>query len=111
MRYLQEHPSLEQGFTVTDADLADFHASLAERGVEIALADLRQARRTVQYHLGSEIALQSWEDRGRFLRNAGYDAPLRRATELLLAAGNQQDLFRLAGVPPGAMRPGGDVSR
>lgn len=111
VRYLQEHPSLEPGFTVTDADLADFHASLAERGVKIALADLRQARRTVQYHLGSEIALRAWEDRGRFLRNTGYDAPLRRATELLLVAGNQQDLFRLAGVPPGGTRPGGDVRR
>lgn len=111
VRYLQQHPSLEPGFTMTDADLADFHASLAERGVRIAFADLRQARRTVQYHLGSEIALQAWEDRGRFLRNAGYDAPLRRAAELLLAARNQQDLFRLAGVPPGGTRPGGDVSR
>lgn len=109
VRYLQEHPSLEPGFTMTDADLADFHATLAGRGVKITLADLRQARRTVQYHLGSEIALQAWEDRGRFLRNARYDAPLRRATELLLAAATQDDLFRLAGVPPGGTRPGGDA--
>ena len=109
VRYLQEHPALEPGFMVTDADLVDFHASLAERGAEITLADLRQARRTVQYHMGSEIALQAWEDRGRFQRNARHDAQLRRAAELLLAAGNQQDLFRLASMPLGGTRPGGDA--
>ena len=109
VRYLREHPALEPGFTITDADLADFHASLAERGAEITLADLRQARRTVQYHLGSEIALQAWEDRGRFQRNARHDAQLRRAAELLLAAGNQQDLFRLARMPLGGTRPGRDA--
>ena len=97
VRYLQEHPALEPGFVVTDADLADFHALLAERGVEITLDELLQARRTVEYHLGSEVALQAWEDRGRFERNATFDIQLRRAHELLLAARSPQDLFRLAG--------------
>ncbi len=109
VRYLQAHPDLEPGFAVTDADLADFHRTLAERGVKISLASLRRASRTVRYHLGSEIALQAWEDRGRFLRNAGHDAQLRRAVELLLAAGSQQDLFGLAGTPPGGARAAEDA--
>ena len=109
VRYLQEHPALEPGFIITDADLADFHASLVERKVEITLTDLRRARRTVEYHLGSEIALQAWEDRGRFERNTRHDAQLRSAVELLLAAANQQDLFRLASTPMGGPRPGGDA--
>jgi len=107
--YLQEHHAIEPGFTITDSDLVDFHAWLVERGTEVAIADLRQARRTVQYHLGGEIALQAWEDRGRFQRNARHDAQLRRAVELLVAARNRQDLFTLAGTSPGGLRWAGDA--
>ncbi len=98
VRYLQEHPALEPGFVVSDADLADFHALLAEREVEMTFEELLRARRTVEYDLGSEVALQAWEDRGRFERNASFDAQLRRALELLRAARSPDDLFRLAGV-------------
>lgn len=101
VRYLQEHPALEPGFVITDADLAYFHALLAERDVEMTLGELLQARRTVEYDLGSEVALQAWEDRGRFERNAALDTQLRRAHELLLAARSPQDLFGLAGDPAG----------
>jgi len=105
VRYLQEHPALEPGFVITDADIAGFHAllvgRLAERGVEITLADLQQARRTVEYHLGSEVALQAWEDRGRFERNAALDTQLQEALDLLRAARSPRDLFRLAGVQSG----------
>ena len=98
VRYLQVHAALEPGFVITDADFADFHTSLVARDdVEMTLAELDQARRTVEYHLGSEIALQAWEDRGRFERNAALDTQLQRALELLLAARSPQDLFRLAG--------------
>ena len=97
VRYLQDHPALAPGFVITDADIADFHALLTEREVEITLEELRRARRTVEYHLGGEVALQAWEDRGRFERNAAFDAQLRRARELLRAARSPRDLFRLAG--------------
>lgn len=97
VRYLQEHPALEPGFVITDADLADFHALLVEREVEMTFEELLRARRMVEYHLGSEVALQAWEERGRFERNATFDTQLRRAHELLLAARSPQDLFRLAG--------------
>ena len=96
VRYLQDHPALEPGFVITDVELADFHAMLVEREVEITLEELHRVRRTVEYHLGSEVALQAWEDRGRFERNAAFDAQLQRALELLRAARSPQDLFRLA---------------
>lgn len=116
VRYLQDHPALAPGFVITDADIGDFHALLTEREVEITLEELRRARRTVEYHLGGEVALQAWEDRGRFERNAAFDAQLRRARELLLAARSPRDLFRLAGARPddaarvgdGADDPAGD---
>lgn len=98
VRYLQQRPGLEPGFVITDADLADFHALLTEREVEMTFEELLRARRTVEYDLGREVALQAWEDRGRFERNAGFDTQLRRAHELLLAARSPEDLFRLAGV-------------
>lgn len=107
VRYLQRHPALEPGFEMTDADLTDLHGSLAERGAGIALADLLQARRTVKYHMGSEIALQAWDDRGRFERNAGSDAQLRRAVELLLGAESRRDLFGMAGTSAGEPGQGG----
>ena len=96
VRYLQEHPGLEPGFVITDEDLADFHAALVEREVELTLEDLQRAGRTVKYHLGGEIALQAWEDRGQFERNAALDTQLRRALALLLEARSPEDLFRLA---------------
>lgn len=96
VRYLQKHPALELGFVIADADIADFHDELVERGVEMTLEELLQVRRTVAYHLGSEVALQAWEDRGRFERNAALDTQLQKALELLRAARSPQDLFTLA---------------
>ena len=96
VRYLQEHPALELDFVITDADIADFHAALVEREVEMTLEELFRVRRTVAYHLGSEVALQAWEDRGRFERNAALDTQLQKAIELLRAARSPRDLFTLA---------------
>ena len=106
--YLQEHPELEPGFTITEADLASFHAVLVERGDDVALEDLLRARRYVAYHLGGELALQSWGDQGRFERTAGTDTQLRKAVELLRAARDQRELFTLAGTPLADTRPGGE---
>ena len=96
VRYLQKHPALELGFVITDADIADFHDELVGRGVEMTLEELLQLRRTVAYDLGGEVALQAWEDRGRFERDAALDTQLQKALELLRAARSPQDLFTLA---------------
>ncbi len=106
--YLQRHPGLEPGFRVTDADIAGFHAALEEREADISLETLRRAQRSVVFHMESEIALQAWGDGGRFERIAGTDTQLGKAVELLTAAGDQQELFSLAGSPLARIRPGAD---
>ena len=108
VRYLQEHPALEPGFGITDADRASFQTALAARGADITMDDLLRARRYVDFLLGREIALQAWDDPGLFKRTAGTDGQLQRAVDLLLAAHDQTELFRLAGTPLGGTRPGGD---
>jgi len=117
VHYIQAHPELQPGFRITDADLASFHAALLERGAELSFDDLVGARRYVDFHLGAEIALQAWEDRGRFDRTAAGDLQLGRAIELLQAADDRVELFELAGIPlasgsaGGAGSPGGSASR
>lgn len=106
--YLQEHPGLEPGFRVTDTDLASFHAALQERGADVSLETLRRARRSVVFHMESEIALRAWGDGGRFERVAGMDSQLRRAVELLSVAGDQRELFSLAGSPLAEVGPAGE---
>ena len=108
VRYLQEHPFLEPGFSITDADRSSFHAALQERGADITLGDLLNGRRYVDFILGREVALQAWDDQGLFERIAGTDAQLRRAVDLLLAARDQRDLFTFSPIPFGDTRPGGD---
>ena len=108
--YLQQHPGLGPGFRITDADLADFHVALEERGADVSLETLRRARRSVVFHLESEITLQAWGDGGRFERIARTDAQLRKAVELLTAAGDQRELFSLAGSPLAQVEPDGDAS-
>lgn len=105
VNYLGEHPDLEPGFVVTDADLESFHAALQERGGEVSLGTFMGARNALAFRLGSEIALLAWDDLGRFRRTRGDDAQLGRALELLLAAENQAELFALAGSPLAATAP------
>ena len=99
VEYLTRHPALEPDFVVTDEDLADFRRALAERGIDIPVDALARARRSVEHHVASEIALRAWGDRGRFERVAAGDAQLQRALELLAQAGTQEELFALAGSP------------
>ena len=96
VRYLQTHPGLTPGFSITGADLSSFHADLVARGAEVDMDDLLRARRYVEFHLGAEVALQAWDDQGRFERIAAGDLQLGRAVELLLAADDRLQLFELA---------------
>ncbi len=104
--YVQENPGLEPGFHIGDADLADFHASLLERGAELSLETVLQARRPLVYRMGSHVALLAWQELGSFRRGAGSDAQLQRAVELLVMAENPTQLFALAGSPLAAEASG-----
>ena len=81
--YVREHPALEPGFALTDADLERLFVSLPEWEAEVSREDFDLARRFVRYQLEREIALQAWGDRGEFLQSRVYDRQLQRAMELL----------------------------
>ena len=108
VNYRSEHPDLEPGFVITDADLASFHAALQERGGEVPLETIMRARHMLALRLGNEIAVLAWDDLGRFRRTREIDAQLGRAVALLLAAETHADLFALAGSPLTATTPADD---
>ncbi|HSH74521.1 MAG TPA: S41 family peptidase, partial [Longimicrobiales bacterium] len=81
--HVQEHPDLEPGFTVSDAELEAFYRTLPEYEAAVARDDFDRARRFVRYHLEREIALQAWGDVGQFLQSQRHDHQLQRALEIL----------------------------
>ncbi len=91
--YVQEHPELRPGFSLTDEELQDFYASLPENGEPVSREDFQNAERFVRYRLEGEIALQEWGDLGRFEQGLEYDSQLRAALDLLSGAGSTEDLF------------------
>ena len=103
--YLLANPDLEREFQIDEAELADFHAALLEREVDLPLETLLRAGRSVRFFIEGEIAEQAWGDRGRFERAAAIDLQLARAVALLGAARDRQHLFELAGSAPGAEEP------
>jgi carboxyl-terminal processing protease len=98
VRYVQEHPDLQLGFAVSEADLNDFYRALPEWDVDVQRSDFRTARRFVTYQLGREIALQAWGERGAFMQEKGHDSQLAKAVDLLSKAATPTDL--LGEVPP-----------
>ncbi len=106
--YLRENPGLESGFEIGEAEMAEFQAALVARGVEVPLATLRRAGRSMRWLIGGEIAEQAWGDRGRFERGAQDDAQLARAVALLRAARDRMHLFELSGSLPAALESGAE---
>ena len=101
VEFLQQRPDLSPGFTVDSSDIADLHDAMVERGSDVTLDQLMEARRYVEYHMLREVALQAWGDQGQFLRTMSSDLQLQRALELLRGSGSQEQLFTLAGTPLG----------
>lgn len=96
VRFVGSRGSLDPGFSVTDADLAEFYRALPEWGVEADADAFRRARRFVAYQLEQEVALQAWGDRGRFLHERKLDTQLNRAVELLRGASSLSELWAAA---------------
>ncbi len=83
VRYVQSHPNLKEGFTLSDADLERFYRALPEWKANVDHADFQAAHRFVRYHLEREIALQAWGQKGEFEQMRKYDKTLVRALDLL----------------------------
>ncbi len=91
--YVREHPTVEPGFTLDDADLDALFTSLPEWDVELSREGFDLARRFVRYQLEREIAAQMGGDSGQFLQSRAYDRQLERALELLARARTTDELL------------------
>ncbi len=92
VEYVQRHPDLKPGFTLSDADLDAFFQSLPEDAA-VSRDDFQAADRFVRYHLEREIALQAWGDSGQFVQTEKYDRQLQKALDLLSAANSPDQLL------------------
>lgn len=91
--FLQEHPDLQPGFSLTDADLDEFFGELSDYDPDVSRRDFDAAARYVRYHLEREIALQEWGESGQFQQSQRYDRQLSRALDLLHGAATPEELI------------------
>ncbi len=91
--YVQEHPDLEPGFSVSAADLDAFYAALPTWDASVDREDFDAASRFVRYHLEREIALQAWGDLGQFQQSRKFDNQLAVALDLLREARSPAELL------------------
>jgi carboxyl-terminal processing protease len=101
VEYVQRHPDLAAGFTVSDAELDALFAALPTYDATVERADFDRARRFVRYHLEREIALQAWGEVGQFRQSIPYDRQLLRALEILEGVETPAELLqRVADAEP-----------
>jgi carboxyl-terminal processing protease len=101
VEYVQRHPDLAAGFTVSDAELDALFAALPTYDATMERADFDRARRFVRYHLEREIALQAWGEVGQFRQSILYDRQLLRALEILEGVETPAELLqRVADAEP-----------
>ncbi|HET9948040.1 MAG TPA: S41 family peptidase [Longimicrobiales bacterium] len=103
--YVGEHPGLEPGFSLSDAELEEFYDRLPEWDVHVERADLERAERFIRYHLEREIAHQAWGARGQFLQSLPYDRQVTAALDLLQGVDSPEELFEAVGEAAGAPAP------
>jgi carboxyl-terminal processing protease len=104
--YANGRTSLPDGFSLSASELEDFHAALAQAGLEIDRSVLQGAERYIRYHLEREIARSIGGELAEFQRVRRDDAQLERAVELLSRSDSPQELLRISGNP----LPGGGAS-
>ena len=95
--FVQDHPNLERGFSLSDVELAGFYRRLIdEHEVELDESDFNAAVRFVTFQLEYQIALQAWGEEGAFLHGQAEDKQLTDAIEILRRADTPEALFSLA---------------
>lgn len=83
VEYVADHPELEPGFTVSDADLDAFFGMLPDFDASVDRDDFESAERFVRFQLEGEIALQAWGEEGQFRQLMDHDPQLARALDVL----------------------------
>lgn len=86
----------DPGFEVTDPMLDGLRSKLRERGVEMADSLWSGGRNLMALQLGNEIARYVFGRAAELERLARSDRQILQAVDLLLAAGDQQELLELA---------------
>lgn len=105
VEYVAEHPGLEPGFRVSDADLDAFFETLPEFGASVDREDFEGAERFVRYQLEGEIALQAWGEAGQFRQLLDRDRQLQRALTVLEGVGSADELFERAAAADSDVTP------
>ncbi|MDH3271164.1 MAG: S41 family peptidase [Gemmatimonadota bacterium] len=107
VEYIADHPGLEPGFTLTDADLEAFFATLSDFGAAVDREEFDGAERFVRFHLEGEIALQAWGQSGQFHQLRDRDRQLSRALEILTGVHSSDELIAEVALeePDAAPRP------
>jgi hypothetical protein len=89
--------SVKPTFTVEPTWNAEFYNRLQSRGVPVDRKTYDAASRYVNRLLDQRIAHYAYGDSTAKRRDLAYDAPLRKAIDLLDKGGSQRDLFAMAG--------------
>ena len=100
--YVQDHPELEVGFSLSVSDMDHFYSYLLKNyEVDLDLIDFTTASRFVKYQLEREVALQAWEREDAFRQIKDKDVQLNKAIDLLRVAKSPKDLFLVHDDPQG----------
>ncbi len=91
--------SVSPTFTVQPAWLNDFYNRLQAKGVTVERKTYDGASRYVSRLLDQRVAHYAFGDSAARRRDLPYDAPLRKAIDLLDKGGSQRELFAIAGEP------------
>jgi carboxyl-terminal processing protease len=91
--------SASPSFTVQPAWTSEFYSRIQAKGVAVDRKTYDAASRYVNHLLDQRIAHYALGDSTAKRRDLQYDAPLRKAIDLLDKGGSQRELFALAGEP------------
>ena len=102
VRLIQDRPSLQPDFEITDRDLDRLYESLDDTlRNQISRVVFTRASRYIRYDLERKVTLQKWGDATEFLRRVPYDLQLKSALDVLGRADSPESLFLVAGQEPG----------
>jgi carboxyl-terminal processing protease len=93
---LEVSKNVPKDFTVQQAWLDEFYNRIRSKGVDIEKPQYDAAKRYLGRVLEQRITRFAFGDSTAKRRDLAYDAPLRKALELLQKGNTQQDLFTIA---------------
>jgi hypothetical protein len=83
-------------FQVTQAELDEFYSRLKAKGVDVERSQWDAGRRYIARTLEQRVTRFAFGDAAAKQRDLAYDAPLRRAIDVLEHGQTQKDLFAIA---------------